>query len=43
LQSKGRFLAVQLLAMLQDDLWLHNARSANTAAMVIAQAAGQRL
>ena len=43
LQSKGRFLAVQLLAMLKDDLWLHNARAANAAAMVIAQAAGERL
>jgi threonine aldolase len=43
LQSKGRFLAVQLLAMLKDDLWLHNARSANAAAMVLAQAAGDRL
>ena len=43
LQSKGRFLAVQLLAMLKDDLWLHNARSANAAAQVLAQAAGDRL
>ena len=43
LQSKGRFLAVQLLAMLKNDLWLHNARAANAAAMVIAQAAGERL
>ena len=43
LQSKGRFLAVQLLAMLKDDLWLHNARSANAAAQIIAQAAGDRL
>ena len=43
LQSKGRFLAAQLLAMLKDDVWLHNARSANAAAQVIAQAAGERL
>jgi threonine aldolase len=43
LQSKGRFLAVQLLALLKNDLWLHNARAANAAAMVIAQAAGDRL
>jgi threonine aldolase len=43
LQSKGRFLAVQLLAMLKDDVWLQNARSANAAAQIIAQAAGDRL
>ena len=43
LQSKGRFLAAQLLAMLDGDLWLHNARSANAAAQIIAQAAGGRL
>ncbi len=43
LQSKGRFLAAQLLAMLQDDLWLTNARAANAAASIIGQAAGTRL
>ncbi len=43
LQSKGRFLAAQLLAMLEGDLWLHNARSANAAAQIIAQAADERL
>ena len=43
LQSKGRFLAAQLLAMLDGDLWLHNAHSANAAAQIIAQAAGERL
>jgi threonine aldolase len=43
LQSKGRFLAAQLLAMLDGDLWLTNARAANAAATVIAQAAGERL
>ena len=32
LQSKGRFLAAQLLAMLEHDLWLDNARAANAAA-----------
>ena len=32
LQSKGRFLAAQLLAMLDGDLWLANARAANAAA-----------
>ena len=43
LQSKGRFLAVQLLAMLDDDLWLANARAANAAATIIADAAQGRL
>ncbi len=43
LQSKGRFLAAQLHAMLVDDLWLANARTANAAAAIIAEAAGERL
>ena len=43
LQSKGRFLAAQLLAMLENDLWLTNARSANAAAHIIAGAAAERL
>jgi threonine aldolase len=43
LQSKGRFLAAQLLAMLKDDLWLTNARAANTAAAIIGAAAAERL
>jgi threonine aldolase len=43
LQSKGRFLAAQLLAMLDDDLWLENARAANAAAQIIAGAAPDRL
>lgn len=43
LQSKGRYLAAQLLAMLKNDLWLENARSANAAAQVIAAAASERL
>tara|TARA_R110002072_G_scaffold302681_3_gene487291 strand:- start:14420 stop:15427 length:1008 start_codon:yes stop_codon:yes gene_type:complete len=43
LQSKGRFLAAQLLAMLESDLWLHNARGANAAAQEIATACGDRL
>ena len=43
LQSKGRFLAAQLLAMVQDGLWLDNARAANAAAQELAGAAGQRL
>ena len=32
LLSKGRFLAAQLLAMIEDGLWLENARAANRAA-----------
>jgi len=43
LQSKGRFLAAQILAMLEDDLWLENARAANAGAQIIAQAAADRL
>ncbi len=43
LQSKGRFLAAQIVAMLDNDLWLANARAANAAAGEIAQAAGDRL
>ena len=43
LQSKGRFLAAQLLAMVEGDLWLANARAANAAAQELAKAAGERL
>lgn len=43
LQSKGRFLAAQLLVMLESDLWLDNARAANAAAAIIASAAPERL
>ncbi|MEW4468350.1 beta-eliminating lyase-related protein [Parasphingorhabdus sp. JC815] len=43
LQSKGRYLAAQLLAMLDGDLWLENARAANAGAQMIAQAARKRL
>lgn len=43
LQSKGRYLAAQILALLTGDLWLANARAANAAAQVIAQACGDRL
>ena len=43
LQSKGRFLAAQLYAMLDGDLWLANARAANAAAAEIAGACGSRL
>jgi threonine aldolase len=40
LLSKGRYLAAQLLAMLEDDLWLRNGRAANRAATRLAEAAG---
>lgn len=43
LLSKGRYLAAQLLAMLEDDLWLRNAQSANAGASRLAVAAGDRL
>lgn len=43
LQSKGRFLAAQLHAMLASELWLDNARHANAAATEIASACGERL
>jgi threonine aldolase len=43
LLSKGRTLAAQILAMLEGDLWLENARAANAAAQTLAQAAPQRL
>jgi len=43
LLSKGRYLAAQLLAMLDGDLWLENARASNAAAQQLAQAAPQRL
>ena len=43
LQSKGRFLAAQLLAMVEGGLWLDNARAANAAARIIADAAAGRL
>ena len=43
LQSKGRFLAAQLLAMIEDDLWLDNARAANAAAQAITEQATERL
>ena len=40
LLSKGRYLAAQVLAMLDGDVWLRNARGANDAARRLAQAAG---
>ena len=38
LQSKGRFLAAQVLAMIERGIWLDNARAANAAASEIASA-----
>src|SRR6478752_604327 len=43
LASKGRMLAAQILALLDEDLWLDNARAANAAAQILAQAAPARL
>jgi threonine aldolase len=43
LLSKGRYLAAQILAMLEDDLWLANGEAANQAATRLAAAAGDRL
>ena len=43
LLSKGRYLAAQILAMLEDDLWLTNARAANAAAAALAGAVPDRL
>ena len=43
LLSKGRILAAQILVMLEDGLWLENARGANAAAQTLAQAASDRL
>jgi len=40
LLSKGRYLAAQLLAMIDGDVWLANARNANEAAQRLAKAAG---
>ena len=43
LSSKGRMLAVQILALVEDDLWLENARASNAAAHALAAAAPDRL
>jgi threonine aldolase len=40
LLSKGRYLAAQLLAMIEGGVWLRNARAANAAAARLAEAAG---
>ena len=43
LLSKGRYLAAQLLAMLERDVWLDCARASNAGAALLAKAAGKRL
>jgi threonine aldolase len=43
LQSKGRFLAAQILALLEGNLWLENAAAANEAAAIISHGATERL
>jgi threonine aldolase len=43
LLSKGRMMAAQILALLEDDLWLDNARASNAAAQKLAEAAPNRL
>ena len=43
LQSKGRYQAAQLLALLEDDRWLANARAANSGAQKLAAVLGNRL
>lgn len=43
LLSKGRYAAAQILALLEDNRWLANARAANAGAARLAQAAGGRL
>ena len=43
LLSKGRYLAAQILALLEEDRWLANARASNAGAAALAEAAGGRL
>jgi threonine aldolase len=43
LQSKGSYMAAQVLALVEGGLWLENARAANAAAQEIGAAAGERL
>jgi threonine aldolase len=40
LLSKGRYMAAQILAMLDGDVWRRNARAANDSAARLAEAAG---
>ncbi|MDH7972145.1 beta-eliminating lyase-related protein [Sphingomonas sp. AR_OL41] len=41
--SKGRYLAAQLLALLDEDRWRDNAHASNAGATLLADAAGARL
>lgn len=43
LLSKGRYLAAQVIALLQDDVWLSNACAANEGAHKLGAACGHRL
>jgi threonine aldolase len=43
LLSKGRYQAAQILALLEDDRWLANARAANEGAKRLGSALGERL
>lgn len=43
LLSKGRYLAAQILALLQDDIWLANGAAANNAAQVLGRNIPDRL
>lgn len=43
LNSKGRFLAAQILALLEEDRWRTNAQGANRMAARVAAVAGDRL
>ena len=43
LLSKGRYMAAQIIALLQDDVWLTTARAANEGAKKLGAACGHRL
>lgn len=43
LSSKGRYAAAQILALLEGDRWIANARAANAGAAILANALGDRL
>jgi threonine aldolase len=43
LASKGRYLAAQIVALLEGGLWIENGRAANAGASMLAEAAGDRL
>lgn len=43
LNSKGRYQAAQILALIEDDRWIANGQAANAGAVAVAKAAGARL